>query len=619
MQSQKPNIFRRIFGAIWRGFNGLRKILHFLLLAAIFMFVIAVMSPTPPTLPDRAALVVAPTGALTEQLAGAPLDRALDELTGNAQEQTLVRDVVDALDYAAADDAIGAVYLRTDMLGSASMTKLQAIAEAMIRFRESGKPVIATGAYFGNGGYYLAAFADEILLDPNGGVLAEGFGRYRNYYAEAIDKLSITWNIFKVGTHKSFVEPYVRNDMSDEDRQTSQELLGQLWNSYVTEVEAARELPAGSMQNAVDNFDVELANNDGDFADTALALGLVDELATVTQARARMIELVGASEDDESTFSQINHRDYVSTKRLLNPTIEKEQVVAIVVASGSIIDGSAAPGQIGGDSTAKLLREARTDDAVKAVVLRVDSGGGSAFASDIILQEIRNIQAAGKPVIASMGGVAASGGYWISMAADQIIAHPDTVTGSIGIFGMVPTFEESLARLGVYTDGVGTTSLAGALRVDRALTDQVKRILQLNIENGYREFVGGVADNRGMSFDDVDAVAQGKVWTGTDALRLGLVDTLGDLDDAVTLAAERAALDADTYSVRYVEPKLSAQEQLFIDILNGSAQLGFEPTVLMPKPSHLSGVMDLAERKLAEFARFNDPAGVYAECFCAIE
>lgn len=617
MQTGKPNLFVRFFSFLWRGLNALRKVLHFVLLLAVFWLILIVIIPETPTLPRKAALVLDLQGVLTEQLAGTPFDRAIDEMTGNAQAQTLVREVVDALEYAAQDDRIGVVYLRVDALASASISEMQTVADALVAFRESGKQVLAPGAFFSQQGYYLASFADEILLDPNGAVLLNGFGRFRNYFSEAIEKLSITWNVYKVGTHKSFVEPYTRNSMSDEDRENSGRLLNNLWSIYVERVEANRELESGTLQNLADNLDAEIAKDAGDFAATAMRLKLVDALATATDVRQRLIGMVGESESDESTFSQIRHDEYVDIKRLLKPKVEGDDVVAVVVASGSIIDGDAPPGQIGGDSTARLLREARTDDAVKAVVLRVDSGGGSAFASDVILQEIRNIQAAGKPVVASMGGVAASGGYWISMAADQIVAQPSTITGSIGIFGMFPTFERSLARLGVYTDGVGTARLSSALRLDVATTDQVDRILQLNIEHGYARFIGSVADYREMTTKAVDAVAQGKVWSGADALQFGLVDTLGDLDDALTVAAGLASLE--DWDVRFIEPKLSAEEALLLNLLGGGAKLGISPTLLAPRPSQLDAWVGVAESELERLARFNDPGGVYAECFCEID
>ncbi|MEL6870559.1 MAG: signal peptide peptidase SppA [Pseudomonadota bacterium] len=617
MQS-RPIVFVRLLQGVWGIFNGVRKILHFLFLIAIFSIVLIVFSTPPPTVPSRAALVIAPQGALTEQLAGTPLDRAFDEATGNAVPQTLVRDVIDALEFAADDPAIEAVYLSLDGLSSAGLTKLKAVAKAIDEFRTAGKPVIAYGTFYSQQGYFLAVHADEVLLDPNGLVLMEGYGRYRNYYAEAIDKLSITWNVFKVGSHKSYVEPYVRNDMSDEDREFSGRLLGKLWDSYTAVVEDKRGLDAGSVQRFADNFDVELAADEGDFAQTALRLGMVDALATVTEARQRMMTQVGVSDEDESTFAQVSIGQYLAARRITDINIEQPDVVAVVVASGSIIDGDAPPGEIGGDSTARLLRQARTDDNVRAVVLRIDSGGGSATASDVILEEIENIRAAGKPIIASMGGVAASGGYWIAMAADQIIAEQDTITGSIGIFGMVPTFERSLARLGVYTDGVGTTSIAGALRPDMAMSDQVKRIFQLSIEDGYRDFVGGVANYRNKSFDDVNAVAQGKVWTGSEALGHGLVDSIGDLDNAIAIAAERAALDIDSYSTRFVEPQLSAEERFLLGLMSGSARFGVDVSALFKRDRSLDLLLDTLEGATDMLARFNDPRGMYAECFCVV-
>ncbi|MEN0044879.1 MAG: signal peptide peptidase SppA [Pseudomonadota bacterium] len=615
--AQKPNIFVRILSFLWTGVNGLRKLLHLVLLLMIFSVVISVMGSDVPTVPKKTALVVAPSGALTEQLAGTPLDRAIGEVTGDTVPQILVRDLVEAIDLAAEDDAVKIMYLRTDGVAG-DMTKLRKVAAAIRRFRDSGKRVIAFGAYYSQGGYYLAAQADEVLLEPNGAVIIEGYGAYRNYYAEAIEKLSISWNVFKVGTHKSFVEPYTRNDMSDEDKGQRLALMDALWTNYKNEVEAARGLEAGTIQRLADDVDIELEKVNGNLAAFALENGLVDGLATATDVRERFIEVVGEDEDDATTFAQFGFSRYLEAKRALSSDVEKDDVIAVVVASGGIVDGNAPPGQIGGDSTARLLRKARSDENVKAVVLRVDSGGGSAFASDVILQEIKNIQAAGKPVIASMGYVAASGGYWISMAADQIVAQENTITGSIGILGMIPTFERSLARLGVYTDGVGTTDVAGALRPDRALTPEVRSVLQQNIESGYRDFVSGVADNRGMDYDAVDAVAQGQVWIGPTALEHGLVDTIGDLEDAIEIAAESASLDADGYSIRFIEPTLSSEEQFLLNLLGGTAKLGIDITPLFPRRDGLAMIADMVDAGLLEIASYNDPMHRYAKCFCRI-
>lgn len=616
--ANKPNILVRILRFLWTGVDGVRKILHLVLLIMIFSVLVNALSPDTPRLPKKTALVVAPVGILTEQLAGTPLDRAIAEATGDAIDQVLVRDLVEAIDLAAADDAVKMMYLRTDgVVGD--MTKLRKVAAAIRRFRDAGKPVIAYGAYYGQGGYYLAAQADEVLLDPNGAVIVEGYGRYKNYYADAIEKLSISWNVFKVGTHKSYVEPYTRNDMSDEDKEQSMHILGALWANYTKAVEAARGLEPGTLQRLADDIDIEVARVEGDLGEYALQNGLVDAFATATDVRQKFIDVVGPDEDDETTFAQVSFEGYLEARRVLQPKKEKDELVAVVVASGGIVDGNAPPGQIGGDSTAKLLRKARSDDKVKAVVLRVDSGGGSAFASDVILQEIRNIQAAGKPVIASMGGVAASGGYWISMAADQIVAQENTITGSIGILGMIPTFERSLARLGIYTDGVGTTDIAGALRPDRELIPEARNVLQANIESGYRDFVQGVAENRGMSFEAVDAVAQGQVWIGPTALEHGLVDAIGDLEQAIEIAANAASLEADSYSVRYIEPELSAEEQFLLDLLGGTARLGLDIAPLFQRRDGLDRIANLVDAGLAEIASYNDPMHRYAKCFCRIQ
>ncbi|MEL6300957.1 MAG: signal peptide peptidase SppA [Pseudomonadota bacterium] len=617
--SDKPNLLFRLFGGIWSLINGFRKVLHLVLLLVLFSIFIRVVTPSDIVLPERAALVVAPAGVLTEQLSGTPLDRAIAEATGDTIAEVLVRDLVDAIDLAANDDAIEMIYLRADVLGGGELTKLRQVGEALTRFKESGKKILSFGAYYSQGGFYLASHADEVILDPNGVVIADGYGTYRTYYAEVIEKLSITWNIFKVGTHKSFIEPYTRTSMSNEDRGQRVRLLDALWSNYKSDVTAQRDLEPDTIQNMADNIADELRKSGGNFSEFALANGLVDELASSSAVRERMIDLVGEDANNPGTFNQVGYRAYLNAKRMLEPSIEADDVVAVVVASGSIVDGSAPPGMIGGDSTARLLRQARLDDDVKAVVLRVDSGGGSAFASEVISDEIQNIQKAGKPIIASMGGVAASGGYWISMAADHIVAQENTITGSIGIFAMFPTFEESFARLGLYTDGVGTTRIAGALRTDRAIDPQVRDVLQQNIEHGYREFVGNVASFRNMEFDAVDEVAQGQVWIGPTALQYGLVDSIGTLEDAIAIAAESASLSEGAYSTRFIEPQLSEEQQLLMSLLATGGKLGIDLGPLLKRHEGMSEVGRIVEDVYKDFARFNDPMYRYAECFCTIQ
>jgi len=615
----KPNIFVRIFSALWSGADGLRKVLHLLLLLFVFIFAFGVLSgSTPPLLPQQAALLIQPAGALVDQLEGSPYDRALAELMGNAQQQTLVQDVVDALDAAGDDERIVAVHLELSALGSAGLDKLQRIGDALERFRESGKPVIASADYFGQRAYYLGAHADELYMHPEGIVYLAGYGSYRNYFKDAIDLLRIDWNVFRVGSHKSFTEPYTRMDMSPEDRASRERLVEGLWAMYQQDVVAARGLAAGSIQDFADNLITYVEAADGDIAVAARDHGLVDELLSRDELRELLKEYAGPAEDDETTYASVTMENYLLQQRLLHGPRTKSENVAVIVAAGEILNGSQPPGTIGGDSTARLLQRALQDDSVQAVVLRVDSGGGSVFASEVIAQEIEALQAAGKPVVASMGSAAASGGYWISAVADRIIASPSTITGSIGVIGMLPTFQRTLATVGIATDGVGTTPWSGELRPDRSLSDSTKRLFQLIIEDDYRDFVTGVAEHRELDVDYVDSIAQGKVWTGVEALDNGLVDELGGLDRALEVAAELAGLQEGSYGRKLIEVQLTPTEQMVVDILGGAKTLGIDPAVLATPPTPIEMFANQLQSMLAAVMKFNDPAGAYAYCFCEI-
>jgi len=512
------NIFIRMIAALWHGANGLRKVLHLLLLLFLFLAFFGAMSGTPPLLPQQAALVIQPSGALVEQIAGDPYERALADLLGDTPQQTLVQDVIDALEYARDDDRIQAVHLELSGVGSAGLDKLQRIGAALDSFRESGKPVIASADYFAQQGYYLAAHADELYMHPEGVVYLPGYGAYRSYYKDAIDLLRVDWNVFRVGTHKSFVEPFTRMDMSPEDRESRTRLIAQFWRAYQDDVVLARGLPEGAIDDYTGNLVQRVAAAGGDMAVAAVDIGLVDELLSRADLRNRIKEYAGEDAEDEANYSAVSMGEYLGQKRLLGGDRPGEENVAIVVAVGEIIDGAHPPGTIGGDSTAALLKRALTDDSVKAVVLRVDSPGGSVFASEVIAHEIGELQKAGKPVVASMSSVAASGGYWISVVADQVIASPTTITGSIGVFGMVPTFQRTLKTVGMAVDGVGTTPWSGELRPDREMGEHTKQLFQLVIEDIYDDFISGVAENRDMDKQAVDEIGQGQVWTGTDAL-----------------------------------------------------------------------------------------------------
>ena len=613
------NFFVRLLSALWHGADGLRKVMHLILLLFIFLLFFGAISGAPPLLPQKAALVIKPTGALVEQLAGDPYDRALEELFGDAPPQTLVQDVIDALEYAQTDDRIAVVHLELSGLGSAGLDKLQRVGAAINAFRETDKPVIASGDFLLQQGYYLAAHADELYMHPEGLVFLQGYGAYRNYFRDAIELLRIDWNVFRVGTHKSYVEPYTRMDMSPEDKESRTRLIDQFWDAYQADVMAARGLEDGSIDDFAQNMVSHVAAASGDIATAALEFGLVDELLSRNELRDRIKTYAGEDDKDEATYSSVSMSEYLGQMRLLHGEKTRDENVAVVIAAGDILNGTQPPGTIGGDSTAALLRRALNDDSVKAVVLRVDSGGGSLFASEVIAHEVEVLQDAGKPVVASMSSVAASGGYWISVVADKIIASPTTVTGSIGIFGMLPTFQRTLGALGVATDGVGTTPWAGEFRPDREMSERAKQMFQLIIEDGYDDFVSGVAEHRDMDKQTVDSIGQGQVWTGVDALENGLIDELGGIDDAVTAAAELAGMEEGDYGRKTIQPQLSSTEQMILDLLTVTKRAGIDPAALARAPTPIATFAGQLQELIASVARFNDPKGVYSHCFCELQ
>jgi len=609
----------RLISSIWHGVDGVRKVLHLLLLLLLFLVFFGAISDTSPILPRKAALLIQPAGPLVDQLDGDPYERALAELLGDVPPQTLVQDVIDALAFAKNDDRISAVHLELSAMGGGGLSKLRRIGAAIDDFKESGKPVVASADYFNQSSYHLAAHADELYMHPEGMVFLRGYGGFRSYYKDAIDKLRLDWNVFRVGTHKSFVEPYTRMDMSPEDRESRTRLVEQFWAMYQADVEAARGLPEGTIDDFAQNLVAHVAAANGDIAIASLDAGLVDQLLSRSELRAVLKGYAGEDSNDSTDYSAVRSHDYLATMRLLHDGDVKDENVAIVVAVGDILNGSQPAGRVGGDSTAALLREALTDDSVKAVVLRVDSPGGSVFASEVIAQEVQALQAAGKPVVASMGSVAASGGYWISVVADKIIASPATVTGSIGVFGMFPTYQRTLDAVGVTTDGVGTTPWVGQLRPDREMSGPMKELFQLFINDTYEDFISGVADQRAMEKDVVDSVAQGQVWSGQDALANGLVDALGTYDDAIRAAAELAGLTEGDYGHKLIETKLSPTEQMVLDFLSLSQRTGFDVATLVTAPSALETFAGRLQELLAGLSLFNDPKGVYSHCFCEID
>ncbi len=609
-------MLKSLFSTLWAGIDGLRKVLHLLLLVFIFGIFFGALSSTAPLLPAKSALLIAPYGSLVEELEGDPYDRAIAEMLGESEPQMLVQDVVDGLRYAKDDDRIKGVVLDLGGLGRSGLSQLQRVGDAIDDFRTSDKPVVAVADFYGQGAFYLAARADEVYMHPDGAVLLSGFGSYRNYYKSAIDKLLIDWNIFRVGTHKSAVEPFMLDHMSDQDRESTVTLVDQLWSRFQDDVVKARELPDGALDAMLDSFVSELEAVDGDLAELALKHGLVDGLLPRDEFIERVIEFAGTDPNDDGTYHATDLENYVSTMHLTHDDTKSDANVAIIVAAGEIMNGTQSPGAIGGDSTSELLRRALFDDSVKAVVLRVDSPGGSAFASEVILDEIEHLRAADKPVVASMSSVAASGGYWISMAADKIYASDVTITGSIGIFGMLPTFQRSLAALGISTDGVGTSIWAGQFRPDREMSDEAKTLFQLVIDRGYDDFISKVAEYRDMDKSSVDHIAQGQVWTGADALDHGLIDAIGGLDEAVAAAAELAELEDGEYGRKYIQKELTPGEQFALEFLHAVASLGIDAGRFIDRQSALKRLATVVESALDPVLRFNDPKGVYSHCFC---
>ena len=616
----KPNIIVRTFAWLWRGVDGFRKLLHLgFMLFVLVLFMSVLLQSTPPIVAERSALEIRPMGYLVEQHEGDPFDRAKLELFGDQPPQTVVQDIVDALEYAKSDDRIEVVYFELSSLYGGGLSKLQRIADAISDFRDSGKLVIASGDFYSQGGYFLAAHADEVYMHPDGILLLQGYGSFRNYMKDAIDFLKIDWNVFRVGTYKSFVEPYTRMDMSDESREAMTHLTDQLWEMYRADVVNARGLEDGAISEFTDNLIANVNAAGGDIASAALDHGLVDDLVTRQQLRERLKELVGEDARRKGEISSTDMSDYLAERQMFDSIAVQAENVAVIVASGEITFGSPAPGTIGSDSTGGLLRRALNDKSVKAVVLRVDSPGGSAFASEIIADEVAALRAAGKPVVASMSSAAASGGYWIAVGADKIFASPATITGSIGIFGMLPTYQRSLETLGVGVDGVGSTIWAGEFRLDREMSEHAKQLFQLIIDDGYDDFISRVALHREMDKDAVDQIAQGRVWTGVDALHNGLVDELGSLDEAVQAAAELAGLSEGAYGTKWIDIELTPTEQLIVDLLGSAVSVGLDPAVFGRSPGVLEQLAVKVERILAPMLRFDDPKGVYAHCLCRFE
>jgi len=609
---EKQNWFKRIFIKLFQVINISRKVIINLFFFGLLVIFIASLSHDQNTvvIDNNSALILNIHGDIVEQKHQInPLDAFVNEALGQPDEapEVLLADIVEVIESAATDNRINALVLKLDKMNRSGLTKMHIIGQALEAFKVSNKPIIAIGENYTQDQYYLASYADEIWLDPNGWLILDGYGRYQLYYKSAIEKLAITPYVFRVGTYKSAVEPYMRDNMSAPAKEANKLWLNDLWITYKTHVAAQRGFDVENFDEDTDSIIKKLEAVNGNVAQYALDNLWVDELKTRHDIEKSLKALLDVESDQP--YKSVNFKHYLSSLNMAFPITQPHQdKVAVIVAKGTILNGTQKPGIIGGDSTAKLLKKARKNEDVKAVVLRVDSPGGSAFASEIIRQEVELLKEAGKPVVASMGTYAASGGYWISASANKIYAAPTTITGSIGIYGLMMTFENALGKLGIHADGVGTTELAG-FSPTRPLSDGIAQIIQMNVNKGYQDFISLVAENRNMSTTDVDAIAQGRVWSGKKAKELGLVDELGGLDEAITEAATLASLDE--YDTLLIEKELSPTD-LFLKNLLGQTSSFIPKTFVTVSP--IEKAMMKLKAELSHLSQLNDPKGIYTLC-----
>ena len=603
----------RLLKGIWRVLSGISRaisVLVPLLFVAIFViaFSTTLSESTPEPLPERAALLIAPSGPLVED--SRPVDTLSAFLNQDYDQPVLLNDVVRSIRWAATDERITALVFDLQNLAGPSTSQTLEISSAIAVFRASGKPVVAVGDFYSQAHYLLASQADQILLHPEGGMFLEGFSVYRSYLRAFLEKIRVTMHVFRAGENKSAVEPYLRDDMSEEERQVVSRWLEVLWTTYTELAESGRELPSGTMDQFIASFATQLGASNNDLAETVLAAGLVDMLADHGQMEDALAECVGATDADG--YAEVIPLDrYVEDVKMSRSLREENlPLIAIIPVEGTLMPGDSEEGMAGSDTINGYIDTVLEAEDLAAIVLRVNSPGGSVFASDLIRRKLSEVADAGIPIVVSMGTVAASGGYWIAAEADEIWALPTTLTGSIGAFTAFPTIEGIVEYIGVTVDGVGTTPLAGAASFNRGLSPEMASIVQALAYGAYDDFIELVASGRGMSEQAVRDVADGLVWTGAEAADRGLVDELGGLDEAVTAAARLAGVEEWRTARTRVPPSF---ESLLLKELSGSfgifaAPLGgwFESLVSAFKPA------------IESLYSLRDPMHVYAQCLaCA--
>lgn len=612
MSQYKPRgLLRRFFSGLGRLITWLRITLSNVIFFVLLVIIVLVLIPQKPVqLPEEFALRLAPQGMLVDEYSYVDPMNLLLQGGDNQQPETRVRDLVKAIDSAAQDSRVTALVLELDQLEGGGISKLEEIGAALKRFKESDKPLLALGNNLSQTQYYLASYADDIILHDMGMVLVTGFERYQHYFKQALDKLAVNVHVFRAGKYKDFVEPFTRTNMSDASREHISQWLNQLWGVYTSRVEELRGLPSGALNDHISNLSQRLEEFGGDSAQLALDSGLVDQLMDHREREQYLIEQFGENPQGPG-YKGVNQDAYLMDLSLREQ--QQPNKIALIVATGTILEGNHPEGTIGSQTMLEKLQQVREDNNIKGLVVRIDSGGGSAFASEIIRTELAALREEGVPVFISMGSVAASGGYWVAAGGDQIWATPTTLTGSIGVFGIIPTFEDSLEKLGINTDGVGTTNLAGAGRIDRPLDPTAEQFIQQNVDNIYQRFINLVAEARNMEPAEVDRVAQGRVWSAATARELGLVDQLGYLKDVIEAAAQQAELE--NYSVQLIERPLSPFEQLVRQLQHQQiAALLPEGLALSWWSRDLERQFSPLVRPLKAFKEMNDPNSIYARC-----
>ena len=598
------------FKLTWRLLNFVREFILnlFLILLIVVGVGIYFQFQNKPIEPVKGALLVNLSGVVVDQPAvNNKLRQWGRELLGassNRLQENSLFDIVETIRLAKTDNNITGLVLSLSDFTGTDQPSLQYIGKALREFRDSGKPIYAIGDSYNQTQYYLASFANKIYLSPQGAVDLHGFARNNLYYKSLLEKLQVTTNVFRVGTYKSAVEPMTRNDMSPAAREADSRWIGSLWQSYLTTVSANRQLTPEQLFPGAAGVISKLQATEGSTAQYALSNKLVDQLASRPDVETELVKIFGWNKNNND-FNYVSIYDYQPT-----PAPQQGSEIAVIFANGAIIDGPQTPGNVGGDTLAAQIRQARLDPKIKAVILRVNSPGGSVSASELIRTELAALHTANKPLVVSMGGLAASGGYWISTPANYIVASPSTLTGSIGIFGVINTFQNTLESIGVHTDGVTTSPLAD-ISITKKLPPEFSQIMQINIENGYKTFIDLVATSRHKTPEQVDKIAQGRVWIGLDAKNNGLVDQLGDFDDAVKKTAELAQLKTWQLNWFVNEPSLS---DMIFSQMNISIQAMLPSAIQAWLPAPISAMAQAVKDQPGAFNTLNDPQNRYALC-----